>query len=488
MSIPTENDIAILLSTGEGQGLEFKRSVSSSVAREMVAFANAEGGRIIFGVDDKNRVVGIDEVNRTTSAVQSTARNCDPPILAAIHPIKIGDKSILVVDIPNGHKKPYACHDGYFLRIGATSQKMNRDELVRFVQKNSPIHFDDMICPSFTSNDFDEKAYRSFLDRAHIDTGGIDSLDVLRNLGLLGPKNDVEPVYKNATVLFFGKEPVRFIRQAIVTCVLFAGTDKSDILDRKDLDGNLAENVRQAMAFLKRHLSLRYEIKTLVREEILELPEQALREALLNAVSHRDYSISGAVVMVEIYRDRVEIVSPGGLPAGLKQSELGKRSVHRNPLIADMFHRLGEVERVGSGISRILGVAKAADVPVPVFETNGFFSVIFAKPENVREKTDKKWNVPRVETKSGVESGVESEMANHILVFLRKDTLGKKEIAAKLGKSKPTRYLNDLVSKMIDAKLIKYTIPDKPNSSMQRYLLTKKGRGILKTISSRKKR
>ncbi|MDP2599635.1 MAG: putative DNA binding domain-containing protein, partial [Deltaproteobacteria bacterium] len=228
MSNPTEKDIAVLLSAGEGQELEFKRTTSSSVGREIVAFSNAEGGRIIFGVDDKNRAVGLDDVNRAASAIQSTARNCDPLVTIDMHHIKYDGKSLIVANVPSGDKKPYSCHDGYFLRVGATSQKMNRDELVLFVQKNAPIPFDRLICPDFTQNDFDDRAFRVFLEKSGINTGGLDSLDVLRNIGLVTTTDKTEPMYRNAAVLFFGKEPVRFIRQSVVTCVLFAGTTKVD--------------------------------------------------------------------------------------------------------------------------------------------------------------------------------------------------------------------------------------------------------------------
>ena len=102
------------------------------------------------------------------------------------------------------------------------------------------------------------------------------------------------------------------MRHATVDCVLFRGTDKVNILDRNELKGNLMENVRQAMVFLNRNLSLRYEIKGLFRDEILEIPEDALREAVLNAVMHRDYNFDTAWITIEIYRNRVEISDPGG--------------------------------------------------------------------------------------------------------------------------------------------------------------------------------
>lgn len=100
MEVLTDDDVAILLNIGEGQGLEFKRNVSSSVAREMVAFANSEGGRIIFGIDDKNRVAGIEDVNRAVSAIQSTARNCDPFISVNVSHIKYAEKLLVVAEVP----------------------------------------------------------------------------------------------------------------------------------------------------------------------------------------------------------------------------------------------------------------------------------------------------------------------------------------------------------------------------------------------------
>lgn len=484
MGPPTENDIAILLNIGEGQGLEFKRNVSSSVAREIVAFANAEGGRIVFGVDDRNHVVGVSDTNRAISEIQSTARNCDPSIPANICHVKYNGKILVVADIPSGEKKPYSCHDGYFLRVGATSQKMNRDELVVFVKKNNPIPFDSMICPAFTPDDFDQKAYRDFLDRSEINAADMDPLDVLRNLELLVDSDDAQPIFRNAAVLFFGKEPARFIRRAIVTCVLFAGTDKADILDRKDLDGNLAENVRQAMAFLKRHLSLRYEIKTLVRKEILELPEQALREAVLNAVCHRDYIQTGAVVMVEIYRDRVEIVSPGGLPCGLKQSELGKRSVHRNPIIADMFHRLGEVEKVGSGISRIIKEAREARVPEPKFHANGFFTVTFKKPKPPKTRGVKR-EPRRPRSVPSLSQVCPKTITEKILLKIMVKVTQPKAIIELMeitGEKNRTRFRSDVLRPLFKNGMIEMTLPEKPNSSKQRYVATEEGMLMLKNV------
>lgn len=301
---------------------------------------------------------------------------------------RIGKIDILVVNVPEEDRKPYACGDGYYLRVGPTSQKLKRDELLEFIHKIRPYCFDEQPCPEFVyPRDFDKKAFASFMHKAKVSYSNISAVDILKNLGVIADVRGKKIIFNNAGVFFFAKEPCRFIRQAELTCVLFQGTLKADVLDRKDMQGSLPDNVEQAMIFLKRHLSLRYEIKSLQRKEILELPEEALREALLNAVAHRDYSIRGAQVMVEMFRDRVEIVDPGGLPPGIKLSDLGKRCVHRNPRLVDLFHRMGEIEKIGSGIGRMRIAAKKANVSPPRFDIFGFFAITFKRPgEKIPDK------------------------------------------------------------------------------------------------------
>lgn len=281
-------------------------------------------------------------------------------------------------------------------------------------------------------------------------------------------------MFNNAGVLFFARSPIKFIRHARVTCLLLAGIDKVNILDRKDLEENIFANVEQAMIFLKRHLSLRYKIEKLKREEILELPETALREAVLNAVTHRDYYERGAVVMVEIYRDRVEISDPGGLPPGLKRSELGRKSVHRNPLIADLFHRMGEAEKVGSGIKRMRAAAKAAGVPAPRFEATGFFTITYRKSAEAMEhevptRSTDPVNRPSRPTQS-------TNPVDRLLDLLQHEELSAGALRSALGiKHRPTFRANYL-HPALKAGLIEYTISGKPTSRLQKYRLTEKGR------------
>ncbi|MFH1830172.1 MAG: helix-turn-helix domain-containing protein [Pseudomonadota bacterium] len=439
--------------------------------KQLVAFANAEGGRIIIGVNDRNRTIGVNDSNHVRSQLQDIAKNCDPPLKVVISSQRFSEKNVLILDVPPGSKQPYSCAEGYYLRVGASSQKMKRDDLLEFIKKVQPFCFDEQLCTEFRyPKDFDKEAFRLFLAKAGINGAGLKEEELLLNLGV-ATKQKRNLVFNNAGVLFFAKNPKKFIRQAVVTCLLLAGTDKVDILDRKDLEGNLFENVDQSIVFLKRHLSVRYKIEKLQREEILELPETALREAVLNAVTHRDYSQSGAVVMIEIYRDRVEIVDPGSLPPGIKKSELGKRSVHRNPIIADLFHRIGEVDKVGSGIRRIRQAAKEAKVPSPKFEVNGFFTVTFPKPIRA--------GVSQVSGQVPDKYRTSTEQVLTYCMEPRKSL----EIQGKLGLKHRETFQENYLKPLVREGLIAMTIPDKPRSSKQRYVTTSKGLKVLKEAS-----
>lgn len=143
------------------------------------------------------------------------------------------------------------------------------------------------------------------------------------------------------------------------------------------LPGGVVSDIEESLRFIERNTRTAYRIRALQREEIPEYPLRALREAITNAVMHRNWFIEGANVFVEIYADRIEIVSPGGLPAGLSPEELGTRSVRRNPLVADLLHRIGFSEKAGTGIGRMRQEARDHGSPTPEFRADGFFTAVF---------------------------------------------------------------------------------------------------------------
>jgi len=230
------------------------------------------------------------------------------------------------------------------------------------------------------------------------------------------------------------------------------------------------------MIFLRRHLSLRYEIEGLYRKEILEIPPEALREALLNAVMHRDYHFDTARISLEIYRDRIEISSPGGLPPGLKPEEFGHKSVHRNRLIAEMFQRLGEVERAGSGIKKMRDALRNAGLPPPRFRFTTFFTITFRRARIL----DAAW--PKAQVEAQVEAQVRSSrLAMNILRHCT-SPISSSSLVRQLKHARRSGGFQVALELLLKNGLIDYTIPEKPKSSKQKYVITEKGNEILSRI------
>lgn len=389
----TPEELALVLEEGEGYTLEFKQNVNADLAKELVAFANASGGRIFIGVDDNNQIVGCEVSNALFSKIETMAASCDPPVTIFIE--KLPDQKIIVLHVPEGANRPHRCTKGFYLRNGANSQKMNTADITAFIQSEGKVRFDQQL-----RMDLDWKAVldnsrlEHFLSITGITQRG-DTENLLLNLGAGDEKEG--RFYLNQTgMLFFAKDPAARQPFVNVVCALFKGTTKAYILDRKELIGNILENVEDALLFLKKHLQLRWEITkdSPRRQEILELPEVALREAVINAVCHRDYFEQGAQVMVEIFDDRVEIHNPGGLPKGLPEKDFGKRSVCRNPNIAALLLRCDYIEKMGTGIERIYEALKKENCPPVKIEYTTLFSLVFLRPSYIpvqaRQKTREK--------------------------------------------------------------------------------------------------
>lgn len=220
--------------------------------------------------------------------------------------------------------------------------------------------------------DFDQKGFESYIQAAGI-SSSIDQKMLLRNLDCLNDAGHLT----NLGALFFARDIDFLINHAVVVCVLFKGNERVHILDKKDFKGNIVDNINQAVLFVQRHTNVEYVIEKLIRDEIPDIPEVALREAVVNAVCHRDYFDKRANVLIEVFDDRVIISNPGGLPSGLKPSEFGKKSVARNPLIASLLQRIHLIEKVGTGISRIREAVKENGRSEVEFHYDDFFTVTF---------------------------------------------------------------------------------------------------------------
>lgn len=472
----TPADLTILLQEGEGVTLEYKERINDSFARELVAFANTAGGRILLGVRDDGTVRGIPDTNDLRARIQDIARKCDPPVKILLE--RVGE--VTVVTVRESTEKPVQCSDGFFWRLGAVSQKLSRNEIRDLFQQEGAIRFDHAINTRFSyPEDFDPDKFRSWLSKSSIyKDGSIE--DILVNIEA-AERSGGRLLFRNAGVLFFAKEPRRFFNQAYITCLLFKGIVKVHILDRKDFDGGIIADIEDALRFIERNTRTAYRIEKLQREDIPEYPMAALREAITNAVMHRDWFIEGANVFVEIFTDRIEVSSPGGLPKGMQFADLGHKSVRRNPLIADLLHRIAYIEKAGTGIRRMRDGATALGYPAPEFTSGSFFSAIFspmpiAGKEESGEKTRRQpASTPQVPRRYPAST----QQVVNILKAALAELKSRDELQEAAGLKDRENFRKNYLKPLIEDGLLEPTIPDKPSSPKQRYRTTAAGRLLL---------
>jgi ATP-dependent DNA helicase RecG len=259
------------------------------------------------------------------------------------------------------------------------------------------------------------------------------------------------------------------------------GTTKVKILDSKLLAYDPYRNHQEAVAYILSKINTEFIIKAPTREERPELPEEALREAVANAIAHRNYR-SNANIQICIYHDRVEIVNPGGLAPSMKPEELGTKSIPRNPLLFGILHRMEIVENIGSGIKRMRRICKEYAVEEPRFETDeNWFTITFPRP--VKARTGEAAQVEAQERlESRLESQLESHLAAKVILLLQNTDLGRAQISAELGHKRISGELNKQIKRLLEMDLIERTIPDKPTSRLQKYRLTEKGRKLLDSL------
>jgi len=253
--------------------------------------------------------------------------------------------------------------------------------LINYQKNKEKLWWDSAICEKATLDDIDNNSIQKFVEltrqskRLHI--GKDDKETILRKLKLISGQK-----ITNAGVLLFGKQPTRFFDNVLVRCGRFKGVVKEQFLDMKDLDGNLFQNMEKAIAFLQEHLRLQATIKGLRREEKWEIPLDALREAVINALIHRDYSDQG-FVYIKVYDEQIIIANPGKLPEDLTIADLYREheSKLRNPLLAQVFYYTDFIDIWGRGILNILRLLHENGLPKPTFEQSaGAFRIVFKRP------------------------------------------------------------------------------------------------------------
>lgn len=321
----------------ESAFLEFKSKVSSTFLKTVSAYANFHDGEILFGIDDAGSKVGLDHLEETCLAIENRINDCIAPRPLFSIQINQDDKTVCL-HVQEGSNKPYLYNGKAYRRSDSSTVEVDRVELNRLVLEGENLSFEELNSP-------EKNLEFKTLSAALREKLGISdtSTDVLKTLGLIGPNG-----FNRAAAILADKNSYPGID------VIKFGASINEILDRTTVEQvSVLKQLDTAMEIFDRYLRLeKIEGATRITNNLV--PREAFREAIANGLVHRTWDINSRL-RVSIFPDRVEIYSPGGLPTGLSEAEYlrGRVSVLRNPILAEVFFRLGLIEKFGTGILRI---------------------------------------------------------------------------------------------------------------------------------------
>ncbi len=381
----TTSELHEIISRGEDSKTRFKRQFDSidALAAEFAAMLNSEGGLLIVGVSDSGEICGVTDICQLNQWISNAcSQKVEPPVSVTTENLSVDDKLVVVISIPLGTEKPYAVNKtAFWVKVGADKRRATREELRRLMQASGTLYSDEMPLPHTSLDEFDLLRFRDFYKQQYdqeIDQLNTSTDRILSNLKLLK-----SPHLTLAGLLLFGKEPQQIRPQLMVKAVAFIGNrlEGTEYLDSEDIGSTLVEQFKGTMGFLKRNLRKRQNGQNFNFPGILEIPEIALEEAVVNALAHRDYLISSSI-RVFIFDNRVEIISPGKLPntATVESIRAGIQIV-RNPVLISFVPKIGIPYRgLGSGVPRMIEECRKANLPEPKFIEDKLaetFTVVF---------------------------------------------------------------------------------------------------------------
>lgn len=474
---------------GESSEIEFKRELSKNkdnILKTVSAFSNCGGGSIIIGIDDKtHEVVGVDEIEAfkiMDAIANSISDGVEPLVSPDISLQTVEGKTVIRVRIFAGSHTPYYLKSagkdsGTFVRIAATSRPadaISQKELELLGLRHS---YDSLESRSFMNDEqsFNTETTKKLCDdimRFMKQKKGSNipvNEQTLKTLGVLKDKEG-KFVPTNAYAILMHPDRYEYLWSSI-RCACFKGTDKVIFLDRLDCEGTLYEQIEQALKFVLRNLHTGMKIEGAIGKDVYELPPQALREAIVNAVAHRNYMLDESV-KIAVFDDRVEISSPGLLPPGISlQSALNGESRLRNPVIAKVFHLMGFMEEWGSGLRRIAKECDEYNVKRPILVETEIASIMtFSRnvvvngvvnenlPQNVLQRQE---NV--VENRNNVVVNVVESLSiteKSVFDIIKRDSsYTAKEMADVLKMS--SRQIQRILASLKEKNFIRHEGPDK---------------------------
>lgn len=384
-------DFSKILENKETENIEFKSSLSEKrqIGETVSAFSNNSGGKIFVGINDDAEIIGVAIGSRTLEDLANyIISNTDPRLYVSIKVGSVDNKDIIVIEVPESDEKPLFFRGRAYIRMGRTNQVLSAAQVREFIENGRySISWDEKVYEMASLEDIDENKVKWFLENAESERNrDIDPKtpvkEALNKLDLL--KDDL---LTNAALLLFGKNPQKFFLQAVTKCARFKGIDTVDFDDMKVFDGNIFDQREDALNFIMKHIRHSATVKGTERVERFEYPLEAIREAITNAICHRDYQINSNV-QVRIFDDRLEIWGCGPLPGTLTVDDLKveHNSFPRNKLIAKCFFDIKFIEHWGTGTIRMIQSCIDQGLPEPLFEIKSNNVVVTLKKYRITDE------------------------------------------------------------------------------------------------------
>jgi len=371
--------IRALVSKGRGPMLEFMpEPEADELAQVIVAFANALGGTVVVGMDDQGRVHG-DAVEDLEPVLNRALQMCEPPLrppdLPELQTEEVANEQVATITVRPTAYRVAARGYGVLVRSGTTNKRVAVAQ-AEAVRPRAP-GFEEEVVPGATLDDLDESIIEEY-QRNHIRRGprgeSFSRLELLRDAGALDPTG----APTNSGLLLFGKYPHRFLPQVGVILVRFKGTSVREAvatteryLRRVEIVGPAARLVERTWEVLFEEIQQQPQVKGLKRQETFDYPVEAVREAVVNAICHRDYSITGQRIEIRLFDDRMEIISPGGLPGHMTLDNILEEHYSRNPRLVRGLYYWGYIEELGQGVDIMYEAMRREHHPTPEFRDTG---------------------------------------------------------------------------------------------------------------------
>ena len=422
----------------ESETVELKEIYTPDFKKEIVAFANTNGGTIYIGMQGNGEIVGLDNTDFVMQQISNSLRDGIRPDVSMFTNIELlqeDNKYFVKLTVSQGTKKPYYLSDkglkptGVYVRSGTTSAPASEDAIRMMIKMTDGDSFESnrSLIQELTFNSLNKEMERRNLEFSEVQ---------MKNLGILWS----DDIYTNMGLLVSDqcKHSIKF--------AIFQGSDKLVFKDRKELTGSLFAQLTDAYKTVDFYNGTRATFHDLLRTDERDYPEDAVREALLNAIVHRDYSFSGSTI-INLYSDRLEIISLGGLVSGLSlEAAMLGASQPRNEKLASLFYRMKLIEAYGTGISKIISCYKGLPVQPKFENVEGAFRVVLPNTHAQELSVEDEKYLPILRlfekqkeiTRSDVEEalGVGTTHAINML----KEMLGK-ELIKKVGSGRVTRYV-----------------------------------------------